>query len=309
MTVYLDVIWLLNFLFDALLLLFTAILIKRRIVYWRLALASLIASISVFGFVTNLAFLILHPAFKLVLSLVIVWIAFGFHRFRFFVRATLTFYLTTFLMGGGLIGLHYFFQYESIFSDSILLASVKGFGDPISWVLIMIGFPVLWYFSTKQAENWEMAKIQYDQTVSVLVKIQDYSLHLIGLVDSGNQLLDPISKLPIMIISSDSVRNTVPKPMIELTADSFLDGSLQIPTSWETRLRIVPCQTVGQEGELLLVFKPDFIEIEQKESDKKKRYRPKGYIAFSKHSLSTDQSFDCIVHPKMLTSIPVVTAS
>ncbi|MCT8139743.1 sigma-E processing peptidase SpoIIGA [Anaerobacillus sp. CMMVII] len=44
MAVYLDVIWFLNFCIDLLLLLLTAIVLKRNIVKWRLIMGALVAS-------------------------------------------------------------------------------------------------------------------------------------------------------------------------------------------------------------------------------------------------------------------------
>ncbi|MDQ0879669.1 sigma-E processing peptidase SpoIIGA [Peribacillus sp. V2I11] len=44
MTLYLDVIWLLNWLFDCLLLYWTAIILKRRVALWRVCIGGLIGS-------------------------------------------------------------------------------------------------------------------------------------------------------------------------------------------------------------------------------------------------------------------------
>lgn len=299
----------LNFLFDVLLLLFTALLLKVKIRYWRLVVSGLIASVTVFGYVSSFTSILLHPLFKILLSFLIVFTAFGFRRLKFFLQATFTFYLTTFLLGGGLIGLHYFFQYESKFSDALLLASVKGFGDPISWIFVILGFPLLWYFSTKQSEKWEMNKIRYDQTVKVSVQFKEITLQLTGLIDSGNHVFDPISKLPVMFISSSpQTMEKIPKEILEVSKhpSGFLEGKVELPVGWDTRMRMVPCRTVGQVGDLIISFKPDRILIE---TASREQLEAKGLIAFSPHALSSDNVFDCIVHPKMMTRIPTSSAS
>ncbi|MET3698070.1 stage II sporulation protein GA (sporulation sigma-E factor processing peptidase) [Bacillus oleivorans] len=270
--------------------------------------AGVLASFSVFGYVSSFLSFLLHPLVKLALSFLIVWTAFGFRRFKFFLQATLTFYITTFIMGGGLIGLHYFLQYESQFSQSLVIASVKGFGDPISWVFVIIGFPVLWFISTKQSEKWEMSKIRFNETVKVYVEIADLKWNLTGLVDSGNQLYDPISKLPVMILSTSQLEDQIPSEILQTSQNPnhYLEGIISLPQGWDYRLRMIPARTVGQSGELLVAFKPDQIVIETKSGG---CIEPKGLIAFSSHSLSSEGMFDCIIHPKMMTKLPHITAS
>ncbi len=233
--------------------------------------------------------------------------AFGYRRFKFFWQATITFYITTFILGGGLIGLHYFFQYESPFSKSLLIASVKGFGDPISWVFVIIGFPVIWFISTKQSEKWEMSKIRFNETVKVYVEMMGMKWNFTGLVDSGNQLYDPITKLPVMIVSTNQLKDELPSEILKTSQnpDEYLNGSILLPQGWDYRLRMIPARTVGQSGELLVAFKPDQIVIETKAG----QIEPKGLIAFSSHSLSSEGMFDCIIHPKMMTKLPVIPAS
>ncbi|HZH63101.1 MAG TPA: sigma-E processing peptidase SpoIIGA, partial [Metabacillus sp.] len=84
MSIYLDVIWLLNFSFDLLLLVLTAIVLKRKINKFRLVLAALIGSSIVIMMFTPLAFIATHPYGKMVISILMVLSAFGFKRFRFF---------------------------------------------------------------------------------------------------------------------------------------------------------------------------------------------------------------------------------
>ena len=52
----------------------------------------------------------------------------------------MTLYVSTFLIGGALIGVHYFIQFDSQLNTKVLLSNVSGFGDPISWLFVLIGF-------------------------------------------------------------------------------------------------------------------------------------------------------------------------
>jgi stage II sporulation protein GA (sporulation sigma-E factor processing peptidase) len=299
-TVYLDVIWALNVLFDSLLLFLTAIILKRQVFKWRILCGGLLGSIIILLVVTPLQPYAAHPFTKLLFSVLMVFIAFGYKRFRYFMTGLMTFYFTTFLIGGALIGTHYFVNFDFELSSSVMLASVKGFGDPISWLFVLLGFPLAWHFSKTNIEKFETAKIQYDHIVKVKIILEEISLEFSGLVDSGNQLYDPISKSPVMLVSVKKHLNVLPAPLILLAQnpESVLFGNEKVPSNLEGKMRIIPCKVVGQNNQLIIALKPDKIIIEQ-END---RYTSKnGLISFTMQELSSEDSFQCIVHPKMLS--------
>lgn len=201
MTLYLDVIWLLNWSFDCLLLYWTAIILKRRVALWRVCVGGLIGS-----FIIVLAFTPFYAIadrvyMKILVSLFMVLATFGFNRFNLFMKSVATLYFVTFLSGGILLGLHYLFEFQIVSKDPSQYAGINRFGDPVSWIFVMIGFPLAWQFSKRTLEGMEMTKLTHEQMVSVSVKISDFEGTFNGLVDSGNQLYDPITRSPVMIIS------------------------------------------------------------------------------------------------------------
>ncbi|MDR6124266.1 stage II sporulation protein GA (sporulation sigma-E factor processing peptidase) [Bacillus sp. SLBN-46] len=302
MTVYLDVIWALNLFFDSLLLYLTAIFLKRRIHLWRILAGGFIGSLIILLAFTPLNVYSGHPISKLICSVFMVLIAFGYKRMKFFLKALMTLYVSTFLIGGALTGAHYFIQYDSELTTKVLMSSVKGFGDPVSWLFVLIGFPIAWHFSKKNVESMEMTKIQFDQIVNVRLKIENISLVCKGLVDSGNQLYDPLSKLPVMFVSIKNQLDALPESIRKITLDpeQLIMGMEEFPTEWQNRMRIIPFSVVGQEHQLILALKPDSILFEQNGA----QYScEKGLVSFTTQQLSPDDAFQCIVHPKMLTGV------
>lgn len=300
MSIYIDVIWLLNLLFDALLLLLTGIFLKRKIIIWRLIAGALLGSIIVILMVTPFSFYVSHPFIKLLFSLFMIWVSFGFKRFRYFVQNLLTFYFVTFLMGGGIIAIHFFLNRNIGMQQGIFLTNKTGLGDPISWILVLIGFPFLWFFSRTRIDELKYKKITYNQIVNVTIRIDDATLKLRGLIDSGNQLYEPITKSPVMIINIEKASDILPKRMLELSANinTTLETFEIDHIKWENRIRIIPYRAVGQEHQFLLGIKPDEISIfyEEKWLNVKK-----GLVALNHVKLSTDDEYDCIVHPKMIS--------
>ncbi|AND39302.1 MULTISPECIES: sigma-E processing peptidase SpoIIGA [Cytobacillus] len=300
MTVYLDIIWALNFMFDSLLLYLTAIILKREIRLWRIFAGGLIGSIIILLVFTPFNEFSGHPVTKLLFSVAMVLAVFGFKRLRYFLKGLMTFYFATFLVGGSLIGIHYFINFDFQLSSSVMLASVKGFGDPISWLFVLLGFPLAWHFSKRNVEGIEMTKIQYDSLIMVRVVINETEFRFRGLIDSGNQLYDPISKMPVMFISIKDRLDEFPPEIIKMAGnpEDIIMGSDSIGGNWEHKMRVIPCKVVGQEHQLIIGFKPDRILLE-KENEIIESER--GLVSFSMQQLSADDAFQCIVHPKMLT--------
>ncbi|MCL6573446.1 MAG: sigma-E processing peptidase SpoIIGA [Bacillus sp. (in: Bacteria)] len=300
MIVYLDVIWALNLLFDSLLLYLTAIFLKRRIRLWRIAVGGFIGSLIILLSFTPLNVYSSHPISKLIFSILMVLITFGYMRFSFFIKALMTLYVSTFLIGGAIMGTHYFIQYDSLLTTKVFLTNVKGFGDPISWLFILIGFPIAWHFSKKNVESMEMTKIQFEQIVNVTLTINFKSFIFKGLVDSGNQLYDPLSKLPVMFVSIKNQLDKFPESIRKLAEDPepLIIGSVEFPDEWQDRLRIIPYRVIGHEHQLIIAVKIDSILIEHNGTH---YLCEKGLVSFTIKQLSADDTFQCIVHPKMLT--------
>ncbi|VWA41068.1 Sporulation sigma-E factor processing peptidase (SpoIIGA), partial [Bacillus altitudinis] len=99
--IYLDVIWLLNFCFDLLLLLLTAFILKRQVKKRRYMLGALIGSSIVLLLFTPFAMIVSHPLGKLLFSVLIVLGTFGFQRFRSFFQKPVCFLLCHIFDGRG----------------------------------------------------------------------------------------------------------------------------------------------------------------------------------------------------------------
>ncbi|WAA13674.1 sigma-E processing peptidase SpoIIGA [Fervidibacillus halotolerans] len=298
MPVYLDLIWLLNFLFNSLLLLITGILLKRKIRKKLIFFSGFIGSLLVFAPFLPLPSFFLTPWFKIGISTVMVWIAFGFKRFPFFFENLMMFYLCTFTAGGTLIGTHYLLNFHFDIGDERFLTAIYGFGDPISWLFIIIGFPLALYFSKGVFNRFETLKIKTDQLVDVRIDINGKTVDLIGLVDTGNLLYDPISKKPVMIVSLEKTDHLFPPDLLPVFDDAnFLAKQKGSLDEWMQKLTVIPFQAVGGKDRLIVAVKPNKVRIQK---DGKTIETDRLYLAFVKQRLSSEDLFDCIVHPKLL---------
>lgn len=301
MTLYLDVIWVLNYLIDYLLLLLTALVLKRRHSKIRFTLGAFVASLIVFLMFTPIGEWFYHPVTKLIYSALIVFVAFGYRRFTYYIQGLLMFYFVTFMTGGALFALHFFWQSELPITSEGLLphASV---GSPISWMLVVFGFPLVWYFSKHRFETIETKSFNLHQLAEVEVVLGEHIFHLKGLIDSGNQLSDPITRAPVMIMEAKQLEEVFGQDVVRAIIQLDTNESSGTKRHWLfDRLRIVPFRAVGQANPYLPAIKPDQVTVVHQNQVFKTSQVLIGVQAID---LSPEGAYQAILHPKQVLGAP-----
>lgn len=295
MKVYLDIVWIMNLFIDALLILLTSLVLKRPIKKRRLILSALFASLIVILLFTPLGIVAYNPLGKLGYSALIVLIAFGFRRLSLFLQALGMFYLVTFVMGGGLFALKFFLQSQSSYVQNLSL-STNGFGDPVSWALILIGFPLVWWFSKKRFDQVVLRKWKADERMTVKIQFGETVIEGVGIVDTGNQLRHPLNQAPVMFISQAVCRNQLPDLLFSSDPLKALSDPT-LPESWAKRLTIIPYRNVSGGNQTVLGLKPDFVTLSSSSGE---LVCKKVIVALTDHNLSVEADFNCILHPDMM---------
>ena len=309
MTIYIDAIWFLNWIFDTSLLVWTAVLLKTRIKWIRMVVGGLVGSLIIWLYVTPYSYLADQIWFKCMFSILMVLTAFGFRSLRAFIKKIVTLYGVTFTFGGILFGSHNFFSFKVTEYFGGFTNGTGSFGDPVSWVFVTIGFPLAWYFSKRHINILDLAKWNKEQRVTMFVEINGIEFKSEGFVDTGNQLLDPLSGSPVAIISLYERDNLLPPSVTKLIEKGVQNMDVdfaEFPDGWQEKMRIIPCKVVGNESQLLIGFKPDALSIE---AANERRSVHKCLISFTMQQLSGEGLFDSIVHPKMVPAGDSATAS
>ncbi|MFT8871437.1 MAG: sigma-E processing peptidase SpoIIGA [Sporolactobacillus sp.] len=299
MVVYLDAIWLLNLLIDACLLRLTALMLKRRLRRLRLWFGALFASLTVILMFTPLAFLIEQPAGKFIFSVLIIFMAFGYRQFNIFVQNLAAFYFSAFALGGGLFAVHYFFQGAPFYAHNHFLMTMN-YGDPISWLTVAVGFPLLFYFSKRHLATLAIRKWQSAQGAAVQIVIGSCRLEARALIDSGNRLRDPLTRAPVIFVSRSACGTSVPEAFFSATAD----GADAVPEVWQSRLNLVAYRTVDGVSRFILAVRPDTVCIQHEGVDYRCR---KALVAFTNHELSAAGDYNCLLHPDLLQQAEAVS--
>src|SRR5699024_1803022 len=130
---------------------------------------------------------------KLIYSLGIIVCTFRFRTVHQTIKLLMMFYFTTFAVGGGLIGINYLLKQPMVMTASGVLTFNGGFGQPVSWLFVVIGFPIVWKFTKNRMDKHAIEKIRYEQMYDLALQIDKKQFYTTGLMDSGNQLVDPLT--------------------------------------------------------------------------------------------------------------------
>ncbi|WP_139489942.1 sigma-E processing peptidase SpoIIGA [Brevibacillus dissolubilis] len=311
MVVYLDIILLLNFAIDALLLWFTAYFRKLHIKWWRLAVASLFGS-SYLAFFFLPSFAGMYQTFvKLLFSLVMLWIAFGFRRWLSFLQDLCIFYFVAFVFGGGVFGLQYMLSTQNEIVNGIIVTHNDGFGVGTKPTLIILaaGFAFVYVLSRKSYQAIQEPRKIEAFLVEMVVKVAGESVLCRGLVDTGNQLHEPITRTPVTVMEAHLFAHVIPPPILAIARDdvdklSKLESLMETaPAEWQSRIRLIPFRSVSRGMDFLVAFKPDSVTVIQ---DGCRYHNEKVLIGLNPIALSSDGRYQAIVHPAMLQADAVV---
>lgn len=241
-TIYIDRLFLINLIIDYLLNLGTARvcgLVLRRLRYFFSALTG--AAYAVLSLLPSCAFLSLAPL-KICVGILMVLISFGGEEK--FLRCCAVFFAVSALFGGIIWGLslHSGLGGSAVYIPLSLPLLIFAFG---------ISYAVLSFAFSRTAKGME--KRVYITSVSV----DENTVTLRTLADSGNTLYDPISGRRVLVASFEAVQGLFPGEALNVDASEL---ALRHPGVF----RLIPYSAVGAGG-MLAAFTPQYITLDGKE--------------------------------------------
>lgn len=296
--VYADLMFLANFLVDAALLLVTAWTRKLAVRPWRITFAAALGSLYVMAVLVPEWAGMFSFAAKMLVSVLMVLIAFGFGHVQAFFRNLAAFYLISFAVAGGIFGIHYYFLPSGQLASGLLTGILDwtiGYGLIFASFVFMIWMYLRVFHGVKQKEA--LAAHMAD----VLVKVGETGLQCTGLIDTGNQLYDPLTKTPVMIMEAALWKEVLPDSWLKKIQTSDADQIVAAMGGedfvWQDRLRIVPYRGVNRGTQFMLAIKPDSVRVRLPEREWE---TGKVLIGFDGGTLSSDGSYQAIIHPMLL---------
>lgn len=190
MRIYLDLVFLINFMFDLLLLITVKIVLKRKIKWYRLLLGSIVGALSIFFLFMPLNTITLF-LLKVIISLLMVLTTFGFNNIKEYLKNILYLYFISIILGGFLYYLNLEFSYKNIG----LVFFNNGFS--INFILLLILSPIILYIYIKQDRTLKYINNCYYE-LDLFYNSKKY--HYRAFLDTGNKLYDPYFHKPIILL-------------------------------------------------------------------------------------------------------------
>ncbi len=275
-TVYVDDMFLLNLIINYLVLLATGKLCCLPLKRVRFGLAAALGALySVAVLLPPLRFLA-SPLTKLSLGVLMTLLAFGGEKNL--VKPFFAFLAVSAAFGG------------AVFAASMLAGNSISAGLYInaSLKVLILSFAVCYCVLTIVFNRFAAKRRR--ETASVNITLCGKSAEFTALFDTGNELYDPISGLPVMVVGISAAQSLLPEDSISALnrgAAEFI-VSLAENDDLKTRFRLVPFTAVGVQNSMLPVFKPDKATVNGKENQKL-------LVGLSPTKICSDNEFSAVI--------------
>lgn len=265
MTIYLDIVFIENIIMNYIILYGTAIIAKIIPKHIRLILASTVGA--VYAIIAYMSILKIYSSIilKVILSIVIVYIAFNPPNIKKTMKELLLFYLTSFVFGGAAFFLIYIVKPQDIIiRNGIFVGTyplkIAFFGAILGFIVVITSFKII---KTKLSRKSLLCNIK--------IKLQNKQIETIAMVDTGNLLKDPISNTPVIVVEHSLLYDILPKQILN-NLENILGGELEnipddVKEKYISKLKVIPFSSLGKQNGMLLGIKADEISIESEDEN------------------------------------------
>ena len=297
--IYLDIIFIINFIMDYILLTIVKITLKCETSILRRVLGAAIGAVGiciliVVSLSSNLLQFIISYFF---LSILMVIATYKPKSLQMALKGVVILYLATFLLGGLINSLYYHSMFGYYIHELINGRLFNGLSTNIITLLValgIIGMTVL----VKTISKIYRRDVSFFDTDLIF---QDKTISLTGLLDTGNNLFDPIYGKPVIIIEYSSLKGLLSceqEKYIEalITNDKY---NLKIDSKDIDNINInmIPFQSIGKKKGLLPAITINKLVIKK---DDEKISNEKVLTAIWNGQLSRENKYQLILHRDLI---------
>ena len=193
MKIYLDIVLLINFGFDFLLLLSVSLILRRNTSIYKLLIGAFIGSISILTLFMKINSIQLF-FIKLVISILMCISSFKYKNLKYTIKNIIFLYLSSIVLGGALYLLNIEYSYKN---QGIIFYKNK---LSINFIILIITTPIILYIYIKECKS---LKTNYSNYHKVEIKINNETIKCNGFIDTGNKLKDTYKKRPIILMNNN----------------------------------------------------------------------------------------------------------
>lgn len=269
MTIYIDVVFLENLVMNSIILVASGIILKKKMKWIRIILASSLGAIyTIIGYISVLE-IYSNLILKVILSILIIYIAFNPQTVKQLWKDLLIFYLTSFVFGGVAFALIYVVKPQDILMKNglflgtyplktVLLAAI------VAFIIIIAAFAIV---KTKFSKK--------DMFCDVEVELNNKIIKTRAMIDTGNLLKEPITNTPVIVLEHTLLYECVPKEILD-NLESILGGELvkipeEVRNEYISKLKLIPFVSLGKQNGMLVGIKADSLKIIQDDQEKENK--------------------------------------
>ncbi len=265
MTIYVDVVLLENIVMNYIILLATGIILRTKIKHLKIIIASVLGAIySVVAYISDLK--IYSSLFiKLLLSVIIVYIAYNPQNLKKLFKCILIFYLTSFAFGGAAFALIYILKPQEILMRNGLFLGTYPLktiilGAIIAFLVIITAFSIVKSKISKK-----------DMFCEIEIELNNTKIKTRAMIDTGNMLKDPITNMPVVVVEKSLLYECMPKEILN-NLENIIGGDFEkvpenIRNEYISKLKLIPFSSLGKQNGMLIGIKPKYLKITQDEEE------------------------------------------
>lgn len=298
--IYIDVLFLVNFFMDFLLLMLTSKISKRPTTLFRIFLAAIVGTaLFCLGLIyPKGTFKAIKPLYALVVSIIMVKLGFPKMGLKTSLRILTIFYLTAFTLSGTMNAIYYNTKLGNYFRLVIKGEKESKITIGVLALLAIVSYLIVKLLIGKIIKDKEKRKTIFEVTLVSNGK----EIVIKGLLDTGNSLKEPIGRKPVNIIELSAAKELFAKDFMTVIENFYISGELQLnadTTNYLNKIRMVPFQSVGESKGMLVAVQIDSLYI-AKEGDEIQVIKP--YVAIYNKELSVNNQYKMLLHPELMTN-------
>mgnify|MGYP001369138423 CR=1 FL=1 len=298
MVLYFDVVFLVNLLMNYMILYFVALLLNLKRAFIRLFLGAVLGCLFLLSILSEKFIVLQTVPVKVIISVAMVLVSFKPKSAREFFKILSFFYLISFLMGGGVLAFFYFLNLrQNLITNTFVINNIS-----VPWWILLISAIMLFLF-LKYIWPLLYSILSKDRFLALLtIVMNDKPLEITGLIDTGNDLYDPLSNYPVIIVELDAIREFFSKDLqvlLEKRPEESLAalGETVGNTIWANRFRIIPFESIGKSKGIMIGFKPDMVKIQYND---KTKTTEEAVVGIYQRVLSTEGTYRALLNPVLL---------
>lgn len=266
MTIYIDIVLIENLIMNYIILFTTAVVLKIKVNHIRLILASLLGAgysiIAYMGIIKVYSSIIL----KIILSVLIIYIAFNPQNIKKMCKDLLLFYLVSFVFGGAAFALIYIIKPQNIlmknglFLGTYTLKTVM-LGTVVAFCIIIGAFAIIKNKISKK-----------DMFCEIEILINQKKIKTKAMIDTGNMLKEPITNVPVIVVEHILLYSCMPKEILnnlkEIMGGDFKNIPCDIQEKYISKLKLIPFSSLGKQNGMLIGIRPEYVKVITDEQEK-----------------------------------------